>query len=72
MTDDDKRMLDFAGQWWQTAGAAEDAIRREFGISAVRFWQLVNQLCDDPDAIKYAPTTVARLRRIRTTRRTFG
>ena len=68
MTDDDRRMLDFAGRWWRTAGAAEDAIRAEFGISATRFWQKVNQLLEEPDAAAYAPTLVSRLRRIRDTR----
>ena len=68
MTDDDRRMLDFAGRWWRTSGAAEDAIRREFGISTTRFWQRVNRLCDDPDALAYAPTTVTRLRRLRESR----
>lgn len=68
MTDDDRRMLDFAGRRWRTAGAAEDAIRAEFGISATRFWQKVNQLLEDPDAAAYAPTLVNRLRRIRDAR----
>lgn len=68
MTDDDRRMLDFAGRWWRTAGAAEDAIRAEFGLSATRFWQKVNQLLEDPDAVAYAPTLVGRLHRIRDAR----
>lgn len=68
MTDEEYKMLDFAGHWWRNAGAAEDAIQREFNITATRYWQKVNRLLDDPAAAEYAPTTVARLRRIRATR----
>lgn len=64
MTDDDRRMLDFAGRWWRTAGAAEDAIRREFGISVTRFWQRVAALSGQEDAIAYAPLLTAQIRRL--------
>ena len=68
MTEDDRRMLDFAGQWWHNAGATEDAIAREFGLSATRYWQRVNRLLDDPEATAYAPDTVNRLWRLRDVR----
>lgn len=41
MNDTNRPTVDFAGRWWRTAGAAEDTIRVEFGISATRFWRRV-------------------------------
>lgn len=68
MTDDEKRMLDLAGARWNYAGSLEQRVRAEFGISLTRFYQRVNTVCDDPDALAYAPQLVNRLRRIRSTR----
>ncbi|UUG69895.1 helix-turn-helix DNA binding domain protein [Gordonia phage Morkie] len=69
MTDDDRRMLDLAGQRWNYAGNLEQRVRDEFEISLTRFWQRVNHLCDTRAALEYAPATVNRLRRLRTARR---
>lgn len=65
MTDDEKRMLDLAGQRWNYAGNLEQVVRDEFGISLTRFWQRVNQLVDTEEGLAYAPVTVNRLRRLR-------
>ncbi|UEA61357.1 DUF3263 domain-containing protein [Gordonia otitidis] len=65
MTDEDRRLLDMAGQRWNHSGAMADAIRTEFGMSVTRFWQRVNRLCDTEEALAYAPLTVNRLRRLR-------
>ncbi|QDP43663.1 helix-turn-helix DNA-binding domain protein [Gordonia phage PhorbesPhlower] len=69
MTDDDRRMLDLAGQRWKYAGSLEQRVRDEFGISLTRFWQKVGQLIDTEEALAYAPIVVNRLRRLRTARR---
>ncbi|QDH47639.1 helix-turn-helix DNA binding domain protein [Gordonia phage Madeline] len=68
MTDIDMRMLDFAELRWNHGGNQADAIRAEFDMSVTRFWQRVNSLLDDPEALAYAPQLVNRLRRIRSTR----
>lgn len=68
MTDDDRALLDFAALRWNHSGNQADAIRTEFGMTVTRFWQRVNTVCDDPDALAYAPQLVNRLRRIRSTR----
>lgn len=68
LTDEEKRLLDFEGQWWIYMGAKEDEIRRRFGISATRYAQLINALIDRPAALAYAPVTVKRLCRIRARR----
>ncbi|QLF83847.1 helix-turn-helix DNA binding domain protein [Gordonia phage Moosehead] len=69
MTDDDRRMLDLAGQRWNYAGSLEQRVRDEFGISLTRFWQRVNQLIETEEALAYSPVVVNRLRRLRTPRR---
>lgn len=65
MTDEERRMLDFAGQRWNHRGTQADAIRAEFGLTVTRFWQRVSQLLDREDALAYDPVTVNRLRRLR-------
>ncbi|UAJ16217.1 helix-turn-helix DNA binding domain protein [Gordonia phage Malibo] len=68
MTDDDRAVLDFAALRWNRSGNQADAIRTEFDMTVTRFWQRVNTLLDDPEALAYAPQLVNRLRRIRSTR----
>ena len=67
LTDQQRAILDFetAATWWRTAGAKENQIRERFGITSTRYYQLLNGALDDPEAVAYAPSTVARLRRIR-------
>ncbi|MFY1634515.1 DUF3263 domain-containing protein [Solwaraspora sp. WMMB335] len=64
----EQRILDFERQWWKHAGAKEQAIRDTFGLSATRYYQLLNQLLDDPAALAAEPVLVARLRRLRAAR----
>ena len=68
MTDDDRRVLDLAARRWNHSGNQADAIRAEFDMTVTRFWQRVNTLLDDPEALAYSPQLVNRLRRIRSTR----
>ncbi|WKW86328.1 helix-turn-helix DNA binding domain protein [Gordonia phage Budski] len=68
MTDEEKAMLDLAGQRWNYAGSLEQKVRDEFGISLTRFYQRVNQLIDTEEALAYSPVVVNRLRRLRTRR----
>lgn len=49
-------------------GSKEDEIRRTFGISPARYYQLVNGLLDHPEAIAYWPVEMGRLRRLRDSR----
>lgn len=69
LTDRDRAILDFeAGPHWRYAGAKEQEIRRQFDLSATRYYQLLNALLDRPEALTYAPMTVKRLRRLRSAR----
>jgi hypothetical protein len=64
----EQRILVFERQWWRHAGAKEEAIRSEFGLSAARYYQVLNALLDSPAAIVSDPMLVKRLRRLRDAR----
>jgi len=64
----DAEILAFERQWWKFAGAKEQAIRDKFGMSATRYYQVLNALIDKPEALAQDPLLVKRLRRLRATR----
>jgi hypothetical protein len=64
----DRDLLAFERQWWKYAGAKEQAIRELFDMSATRYYQLLNQLIDRPEALAFDPMLVKRLRRMRAQR----
>ncbi len=64
-----RAILDFERGWWQQEGSKEGAIRSRFRLSAARYYQLLNRLIDSPEALRYDPMLVRRLRRLRTARR---
>jgi Protein of unknown function (DUF3263) len=65
----DREILDFERGWWTEAGSKEGAIRQRFGLSPTRYYQIVNDLLDEPAALDYEPLVVRRLRRLRERRR---
>jgi hypothetical protein len=64
----ERDMLAFERQWWRYAGAKEAAIRERFGMSATRYYQVLNALVDRPEALEVDPLLVRRLRRMRAAR----
>ncbi|WP_223691472.1 DUF3263 domain-containing protein [Leifsonia poae] len=64
----DAAILAFERQWWRHAGAKEQAIREEFGLSAARYYQLLGALIDSPAALQHDPMLVKRLQRLREAR----
>jgi hypothetical protein len=64
----DRDILAFERQWWKYAGAKEQAIRDLFGMSATRYYQVLNALIDTPEALAADPMLVKRLRRLRASR----
>ncbi|WP_036373216.1 DUF3263 domain-containing protein [Micromonospora sp. ATCC 39149] len=68
LTERELRVLAFEQQWWRHAGAKEQAIRDAFGLSATRYYQLLNGLLDNPAALAAEPVLVGRLRRLRSSR----
>jgi hypothetical protein len=65
----DLAILAFERQWWKYAGAKEEAIRREFGISPTVYYQQLSALIDHPSASEADPMLVRRLQRQRAARR---
>ena len=63
-----RSILDFEREWWKYAGAKEQAIRERFDLSPTRYYQLLNRIMDDDDALAYDPMLVKRLRRMRAAR----
>ncbi|HLZ37437.1 MAG TPA: DUF3263 domain-containing protein [Mycobacteriales bacterium] len=68
LSERDRQMLAFERQWWRYAGAKEQAIRDLFGMSATRYYQVLNALIDRPEALAADPMLVKRLRRLRASR----
>lgn len=68
LSERDQQILAFERQWWQYAGAKEQAIRDLFGMSATRYYQVLNQVIDTPAALAFDPMLVKRLRRMRAAR----
>ena len=68
LTERDLAILDFERQWWRHAGAKEQAIREDFGLSAARYYQLLGALLDSPAALVHDPMLVKRLQRMRDAR----
>ena len=68
LSERDRAILAFERQWWKYAGAKEQAVRDLFGMSATRYYQVLNALIDTPEALAADPMLVKRLRRMRASR----
>lgn len=60
-----RKILAFETRWWKQPGAREQAIRDEFGLTSIRYHQLLNALLDNPAAREHDPLLVGRLCRQR-------
>ncbi|MET0729194.1 MAG: DUF3263 domain-containing protein [Acidimicrobiales bacterium] len=69
LTDRDRAILDFERSWWTEAGPKDTAIRARFELSGTRYYQLIAELIDTPEALDYDPLLIRRLRRMRDRRR---
>jgi Protein of unknown function (DUF3263) len=68
LDDRDRAIFEFERQWWRYAGGKEQAVRELFGMSATRYYQVLNALIDRPEAMAHDPMLVKRLRRLRSSR----
>jgi hypothetical protein len=68
LTDRDLAILAFEAEWRRHAGAKEEAIRADLGLSPARYYQLLGRLIDTADAQAHDPMLVKRLRRLRDAR----
>ena len=69
LTERDRAILDFERSWWSEPGPKELAIRERFELSTTRYYEIVNELIDEPEALDYDPLVIRRLRRLRDRRR---
>jgi hypothetical protein len=68
LSETEREILAFERQWWKYAGAKETAVRDLFGMSATRYYQVLNTLLDSEAALAADPMLVKRLRRMRAAR----
>ena len=64
-----RAILDFERTWWTEPGPKDAAIKANFELSPTRYYKLLNDVLDSPDAMEYDPLVVRRLRRMRDRRR---
>jgi len=69
LSERDRAVLAFEKQHFKYSGSKEQAIRDRFGMSATRYYQVLNALLDRPEALEFDPVVVNRLRRRRAVRR---
>jgi hypothetical protein len=69
LTERDRAMLALERMWWQYAGAKEQKVRDQFGVSMTTYYARINRLIDREDALAYDPLLVKRLRRLRDERK---
>ena len=63
LSEREMRILAFERSWWRQPGAKEREILEVFGIPSTRYYQLLNELIDRPEAMEFDPALVTRLRR---------
>ena len=69
LTERDKAIIDFERSWWNETGPKEALIRDRFELSAARYYQILNELLEMPEAYEHNPLVVRRLQRLRDRRR---
>lgn len=64
LSERDLAILAFEAEWRRHAGAKEEAIRADLGMSPARYYQLLGRLIDTAEAQAHDPMLVKRLRRL--------
>jgi len=62
LSERDMRILAFERLGWRSPGAKEQAISDMLDLPATRYYQLLNELIDKPEALAAEPALVKRLR----------
>ena len=62
LSERDISVLTFERGTWRNVGAKEQAIAEVLGFTVTRYYQLLNELIDSPEALKFDPVLVKRLR----------
>lgn len=69
LSDRDHQILDLEKQNWRFEGAKHQAIRELLHLTPTRYYQVLNELVDNPAALRAEPLVVRRLQRQRQSRR---
>ena len=69
LTDRDRAILDFERSWWLEPGSKTAAIRQRLRLSPTRYYELLTDLMSSPEAHRYDPLLIRRLRRLQARRR---
>jgi hypothetical protein len=69
LSERERAMLEIERSWWTEPGPKEAVIVDQLELSATRYFELLNQLIDRPEAELHDQLTVRRLRRMRDRRR---
>ena len=62
LSERDMRILAFERRGWRSPGVKEQAIAEVLDMPATRYYQLLNELIDQPEALAFDPVLVKRLR----------
>ncbi|MCA1833538.1 MAG: DUF3263 domain-containing protein [Actinomycetota bacterium] len=68
LTEREREILAFEREWFKHVGAKDREVRERFGISATRYYQILNDLLESPHAMNEDPMLIRRLRRLRASR----
>ena len=69
LTDHEQAVLAFERSWWTEDGVKEVLIEERLEMTSSRYYQVLNELLDRPDALDHDPMVVRRLRRLRDRKR---
>lgn len=69
LTDRDRAVLEFERRPWRYQGAKDEAILTLFGMTAIRYAQVLASVLANPEAEEWDPAHVRRLRRLHAARR---
>lgn len=69
LSDRDRAILDFEGSWWTEPSSKKDAIRAKLTLSPTRYYRILADLVETPEAAAYRPLVVHRHRQLRAQRR---
>jgi hypothetical protein len=62
LSERDMRILAFERRGWRSPGAKEQAITEVLDLPPTRYYQLLNELIDRPEALAFDPVLIKRLR----------
>lgn len=69
LTEREMAILDFERGWWTEDGVKDLMLRERFDCSADDYYNELNRLLDNAEALSYDPLVVRRLQRARERRR---